>query len=175
MSAYMLIDEQTTDRGYTILAYNGKDEELLILYYFTPKSQLVNAVVTVATSKTTIEELDQHIQKNYLFVYEMEGTKMYMSEDGETTVFLSENSSTGQFLIDYNSTDYLQGEDEPTPTIPYFDEPYTQWDASPNAVKSEMALRGYTLYDEGTNSSGLRYLAYLGKNKEATSSTLNRF
>lgn len=63
----------------------------------------------------------------------------------------------------------LNGKITPTPNINYFEEPYTQWDANPDMVKSEMSNRGYTLYEDGQNSSGLRYLAYFGKKEETAS------
>lgn len=167
MKDYTLNSETTTDKGETVLLYSGKHQETYIGYAFTSMSQLVQVQVAIAISKTTAEELDQLIQKNYLYVYEMDGVKMYMSEDTETTVFLSEDTASDHFVINYYSTSYiLEGVDS---SSTYFEEPYAQWDADPSAVKEEMANRGYTLYDEGTSSSGLYYLAYWGKMQEATS------
>lgn len=162
MQGYTLLSEYS-DGGVVFMIYGGKLQELYTAYGIDAKRNLVTAQIAIDVAKTTIAYLDETIQKKYAYVYESNGVKMYMSDDAETVVFLSEND--GDFVISYYNADYLLADDEEV----YYEEPYTQWDATPDAVKVEMENRGYTLYEDGTNSSGLRYQAYLGKNKETAS------
>ena len=163
MQDYMLVNENNND-GFVYLIYSGKLQELYTAYGIDAKRNLVTAQVAVDVAKTTVANLDESIQKKYVYVYESDGIKMYMSADAETVVFLSEID--GYFLIDYYSTEYLLADDDDEI---YYEEPYANWNATPSVVKGEMTNRGYTLYDEGTNSSGLYYLAYLGEQKETLS------
>lgn len=163
MQGYTLVSEYN-EGDYIYLIYDGQRQEYYTAYGFDSKQALVFAEIAIETTKTTIAELDAVIQRNYLYVYEADDIRMYMSEDAETVVFLSEVD--GYFLIDYYSTEYLLAEDDDEI---YYEEPYANWNATPSVVKGEMTNRGYTLYDEGTNSSGLYYLAYLGEQKETLS------
>ena len=163
MQDYTLVNENNND-GFVYLIYSGKLQELYTAYGIDVKRNLVTAQVAVDVAKTTVANLDESIQKKYVYVYESDGIKMYMTADAETVVFLSEID--GYFLIDYYSTEYLLADDDDEI---YYEEPYANWNATPSVVKGEMTNRGYTLYDEGTNSSGLYYLAYLGEQKETLS------
>ena len=171
MKDYTLISEELTENGEKLLTYGGLRHELMTSYLFNKNMQLVESMVVIFTTETTMENLDKHLQENYVYIDESDGTKMYMSLDTETTVFLSEYTEFGAYIISYYSSQYLLEDDneEPTPTKTYFEEPFTQWDATPSEVKSEMTNRSYTIYEEGTSSAGLVYQSYMGKYEELAS------
>ena len=121
---------------------------------------LTDSLIDFRTHQLTSSTKDAY-QEKAQFSYVIDGQRLWylqdknlVSADDEGTPVTYYMRRTGEVV---------------SPTVTYFEKPYAQWDATPDAVKSEMANRGYTLYDEGTNSSGLRYLAYLGEQKEATS------
>lgn len=138
-------------------------------YFYDSQSQTItytvftDSLLDFRTRKLMPNTKDTYQEKTQ-FSYIVDGQRKWYIQDKNLVSEEDRRTPITYYLMRTG-----EAEQEVSPTITYFEQPYAQWDATPDVIKTEMANRQYTLYEDDTNSSGLRYLAYLGKNKETTS------
>lgn len=158
MKNYTLYSEEDN-----MLTYVGMNLEVFTIYAFD-NSKLVMACVAVETGKTTLAKIEEQLQKNDYVKsgVAQDGTVIYGSSDLKTLVFIETDTEVGAYYIRYYDASLIISDE-------LFEEPYTDWGASRNTVKSAMTQNGYTLEEESTDASDYYYLMYQGKYKEVYS------